>query len=360
MTDTTATTTQTTIGTDGSDEPGQNDAVTESAPRANINQIKHLTYPESLRAAEDAGGEGGGGGGGSSGRSYIHTVSIEILSNSYGDQGGGSFDTGDTGGGDTGGDSGNANGSASAEGGGGGGADGDAGLVANTINSAVDALAPFAPNQITSSTIDLIMTNSPENRVSAQWDAADMGLLGAAMEAFRKGQDVAQTLAGIAKQEGGEYAARQLIRLGNISKQLIGGAGATDLAEAFTRKVENPFKEQLFKTMNFRSLPMQFKFAPANAGELATVDQIIKELEKAMHPEKTPAFLIYPSEFKITFRYKGGENPYLFKMNTCVLTDMKVDYGHNGFMTSFEGGGPTEITLTLNFKEIVLRDRSDY
>jgi len=38
---------------------------------------------------------------------------------------------------------------------------------------------------------------------------------------------------------------------------------------------------------------------------------------------------------------------------------MKVDYGHNGFMTSFEGGAPTEITLSLMFKEILLRDRKD-
>jgi hypothetical protein len=36
---------------------------------------------------------------------------------------------------------------------------------------------------------------------------------------------------------------------------------------------------------------------------------------------------------------------------------MQVNYGHNGFMTSFEGGAPTEITLNLNFKEVLLRDR---
>ena len=76
-----------------------------------------------------------------------------------------------------------------------------------------------------------------------------------------------------------------------------------------------------------------------------------------MHPERETLFLKYPSEFKITYMYNGGKNSFLNEINTCVLTDMQVNYGHNGFMTSFSGGAPTEITLNLNFKEVLLRDR---
>jgi hypothetical protein len=79
-----------------------------------------------------------------------------------------------------------------------------------------------------------------------------------------------------------------------------------------------------------------------------------------MHPEKDGLFLVYPSEFEVEFLYNGTPNDFLPKLNTAVLTDMNVQYGHGGFMTSFAnaGGAPTEITVTLSFKELFTRDRS--
>ena len=105
---------------------------------------------------------------------------------------------------------------------------------------------------------------------------------------------------------------------------------------------------------------MQFKIAPKSAAETAQVRNAIRELERHMHPEKSPLFLVYPSEFEVEFQYNGSRNEFLPTLNTCVLTDMNVQYGHGGFMTSFANtnGAPTEITLTLSFKELFTRDRS--
>lgn len=285
--------------------------------------------------------------------SYLHSVNITILSSSGG--GGGSKSGAKGFSGSTESSSGNSNASTNAEGGGVGQA------IASTIGEAVSGISDgFSQGSTTPSAgITLIMTNAPENRMSAQWDATDFGLLGSALEQMRKDASLTDILQNVSKNvgTGSEYALRQMAAIFNIGKQLGINIPVSDGIQVFTRKVENPYKEQLFKTMNFRSFPMQFKFAPKNAGELANVMNILYELEYNMHPEKETVFLRYPSEFKIEYQYRGGKNPFLNEINTCVLTDMKVDYGHNGFMTSFEGGAPTEITVSLMFKETILRDR---
>ena len=210
--------------------------------------------------------------------------------------------------------------------------------------------------------VEFIMTNSPENRMSAQWDGTDFGLLGAALESYRKGESVTDMLKQIADNpaDASEYAIRKLAALGMNVKNLALGGTAPDLLSAATRRVENPFREQLFKTMNFRTFPLQFKIAPKSAAETGQVQAAVRELERNMHPEKNGLFLVYPSEFQVEFMYDGSKNDFLPTINACILTDMNVQYGHGGFMTSFAntGGAPTEITITLSFKEVFTRDRS--
>lgn len=210
--------------------------------------------------------------------------------------------------------------------------------------------------------MEFIMTNSPENRMSAQWDGTDFGLLGAALEEYRKGSSIEESLKTIANNpdDVAEYALRKTVAMATAVKQLALGGTAPDAIAAASKRVENPFREQLFKTMNFRTFPMQFKLAPKSPAETGQLQNAIRELERHMHPEKSGLFLVYPSEFEVEFLYGGTPNEFLPKLNTAVLTDMNVQYGHGGFMTSFAnaGGAPTEITITLSFKELFTRDRS--
>lgn len=228
------------------------------------------------------------------------------------------------------------------------------------IGAGSGGTSPLSRSRVLGS-MEFIMTNSPENRMSAQWDGTDFGLLGAALESYRKGESVVDMLKEIGDNpaDASEYAVRKLAAMATGVKQLALGGTAPDLLSAATRRVENPFREQLFKTMNFRTFPMQFKLAPASAAETGQVRNAIRELERNMHPEKDGLFLVYPSEFQVEFMYDGSKNEFLPTINACVLTDMNVQYGHGGFMTSFAntGGAPTEITITLSFKEIFTRDR---
>ena len=173
---------------------------------------------------------------------------------------------------------GNSNASTGETGGGGAGGTigaGSAGTSASSISRALGSM-------------EFIMTNSPENRMSAQWDGTDFGLLGAALESYRKGESVTDMLKQIGDNpaDASEYAVRKLAAMATGVKQLALGGTAPDMLSAATRRVENPFREQLFKTMNFRTFPMQFKLAPASRAESDQLDNALLELERNMHPEK--------------------------------------------------------------------------
>ena len=76
-----------------------------------------------------------------------------------------------------------------------------------------------------------------------------------------------------------------------------------------------------------------------------------------MHPELSAnkLFFIYPSEFQITYHFGDRENNknnkgYYHKFKPCVLETMDVSYGGDQF-SSFVDGNPTEINLSLSFRE---------
>ena len=76
-----------------------------------------------------------------------------------------------------------------------------------------------------------------------------------------------------------------------------------------------------------------------------------------MHPEfkDTNNFVyIYPSEFDIMYFANGKENRNLHRHTSCVLTSMSVNYTPNGMFSTFANGMPTQINMTLEFRELAL------
>lgn len=139
--------------------------------------------------------------------------------------------------------------------------------------------------------------------------------------------------------------------LGLGLSKLPGTAGIGKL----TGLAPNPRKEQLFKNVHFRTFNFDYQFYPRDAQEAQNVLNIIYQFKLHMHPEFKDAnnFLyIYPSEFDI-FYYNGTqENLNVNRHTSCVLTDMTVNYSPNGQFTTFENGMPTQINITLTFKEL--------
>lgn len=131
----------------------------------------------------------------------------------------------------------------------------------------------------------------------------------------------------------------------------------TEGISKLTGLAPNPRKEQLFKNVNFRTFTFDYQFYPRDEAEAQNVEDIIYQFKLHMHPEFKDSnnFLyVYPSEFDI-FYYNGTqENKHVNRHTSCVLTDMTVNYTPNGQFTSFRNGRPTQVNITLTFKELAL------
>jgi hypothetical protein len=143
-----------------------------------------------------------------------------------------------------------------------------------------------------------------------------------------------------------------------VIETLTGAEGATQLGNRVFGQADNPYMEVLFESMGIREFTYNFTFAPRNTDERDDVQSIIQLFRFHMAPELQGAqsrFLTLPSEFDIHYMYmaKDGtnsENDYYNKIATCILTNCAVDYTP-GAVKSFADGSPTQITMSLTFKE---------
>jgi hypothetical protein len=118
----------------------------------------------------------------------------------------------------------------------------------------------------------------------------------------------------------------------------------------------NPKREMVFKGVDFRTFSFDYNFFPRDEKEAEHVYNIIFQLKLHMLPEykeETNNFLyIYPSEFDISYFSGNGLNQYIHRHPSCVLTELSVNYTPNGNFTTFANGMPTQIAITMSFKEL--------
>lgn len=138
--------------------------------------------------------------------------------------------------------------------------------------------------------------------------------------------------------------------------KLPGVFGAVDVQAALSARSGtslNPFKEVVFESVDFRSFAFKYKFLPKSKQESESVKEIIRLFKFHMHPEMSEGklFFIYPAEFQITYFYGPDQNSYFHRFAPCALESMEVSYGGETF-TSFKDGNPTEVNLTLTFREL--------
>jgi len=160
------------------------------------------------------------------------------------------------------------------------------------------------------------------------------------------------------KNIGGESG----VALGASLAKLPGAFGAADVGTALgisSGTALNPFRETVFESVDFRSFTFKYKFFPKNKNESKDVYNIINTFKFHMHPEMSDGklFFIYPSEFNITYYFGNERNPYFHKFTTCVLESMDVSYGGEQF-SSFRDGSPTEINMSLTFRELEVLTKS--
>ena len=107
---------------------------------------------------------------------------------------------------------------------------------------------------------------------------------------------------------------------------------------------------------------MAFIFTPYSKQEADTVQSIIRQFKFHAAPRLATGsagmFFVPPSTFTPKFFFNGRENTKVNKITESVIENIDVNYAPNGFTTQSDGS-PTQIMLTINFKEIELltRDR---
>ena len=226
---------------------------------------------------------------------------------------------------------------------------GAAGAVAGGVLGAALG-AGLGDNKLTTlkTAIRLGLQEPPKSEYSAEWQEQ---AIGGVLSGGNIG--VGNIAAGLAVE-----AARQNVNTGKIGQTVLNTSteGALAAVDKATGKIRNPYREQVFKQVNFREFTFDYTFLPASVEEAEQVLAIVKVLRQNMLPEvaSNAFFLIYPAEFSLQYMYKENENPHVHQFSDCVLTSMSVKYGGQDFVT-FKGtpGMPAEVTMSLKFKEIV-------
>lgn len=118
----------------------------------------------------------------------------------------------------------------------------------------------------------------------------------------------------------------------------------------------NPQQQLLFDGIDFRTFSMSFTFTPKDAGESSTIQTIIKKFRSHAAPltgaGAAGMFFSVPDSFIITF-----SSPFITKVKESALMTVDVNYAPNGVWSAHPDGAPTQINMTLQFKELTLVDR---
>ena len=106
---------------------------------------------------------------------------------------------------------------------------------------------------------------------------------------------------------------------------------------------------------------MAFTFTPYSKQEAETVTKIIQLFKYHAAPQITTGgagmFFIPPSTFDVDFLFNGKRNENVNKVAESVIESVDVNYAPNGW-AAHDDGAPVQTTLTINFKEIELIDKT--
>jgi hypothetical protein len=197
--------------------------------------------------------------------------------------------------------------------------------------------------------ITLHMQERPSVSYGINYQDKDLGILGGLLgsDSDLSNSTQAGRLTGLSQSMS--------LQIAKIPSILPGLGSLSDIIQLGAKVKTNPFREVFFEGIDYRKFNFKYKFMPKNDNESRNIYYIIEKFKEHMHPELAAggAFFLYPSEFDIAYYHKTTENKYFNKIATCALTDMSVEYGGEQ-LSSFSNGAPTEINLTLSFRELEL------
>ena len=146
-----------------------------------------------------------------------------------------------------------------------------------------------------------------------------------------------------------------------------GLGGAKDLIAMERGAISSPKMELMFRGVARREFSFAFTFLPTSRYEMLTVQEIIKEFKIRMHPTFDPNAgsrkQTIPDIFEIAYHHTMGPNLNLHRIGKCFLKKVDITYGGDQFQTfksvgDSMDGAPVRTTMSLNFGEIEILDRT--
>ena len=153
-----------------------------------------------------------------------------------------------------------------------------------------------------------------------------------------------------------EFTASAFASVANSASQALGLAGSVDsqaIAQLTSGKIFNPYTEQLFSNMQFRSHAFNFKMFARNNREAEEIDKIIRYFKTGATPiiksgdfekdKKRARYMEVPDKFDIKFlRLDPRTNSFTenkelhFKIFRSVCTNVAVNYTPDGQYNALE------------------------
>lgn len=211
--------------------------------------------------------------------------------------------------------------------------------------------------------IALHMPPNIQYSYSSEWEASNLGTIGALYDAFK----------GFGSFSSYEDWKRNIKQIGSAAGAVAANT-ATKMLDVITpgkihdtyqlayQQAENPYTEVLFRGIGNRTFSFTFKFIPKSRKEQEEIKKIVDTLKFHRAPEKKAStgnlYWNFPSTFDITFLKKDGqENEWLSKISTCALTNLNIQQGSDNHYASFSDGSPYSTTITMEFLELEVMDK---
>ena len=221
--------------------------------------------------------------------------------------------------------------------------------------------------QRTGTAIGLYMPPAVNVKYNMDYSEGEIGVMGEALYGlFKDYQAGASFESGANKAAGTIGSGMTKMGVGMIDKVL---PGAKDLYAIDQGAIMTPRTEMMFRGTGRRSFSFSFTFIPKSANETAVVHEIIKQFKIGMSPSFRGGGAVremtIPDLFSIRYMHVNTENSYINKIGKCYLRSMDVNYGGDKFVTynpsdsGLKGAPPQKTTISLDFQEIEIMDRSN-
>ena len=181
----------------------------------------------------------------------------------------------------------------------------------------------------------------------------DLGVAGMALAegitGGNKMENLVQTVQDAANAALPEFTAGTFAQAAQGASQMLGLGGsisANDILQLSKGKIFNPYTEQMFSNMQFRSHQFNFKMFARDAREAQEIGRIIAYIKEGSLPSysgERGRYFEVPEKFDITFKrmdphgkFKSDVADLHFKIHTSVCAGIQVNYTPDGQYTSFK------------------------